>query len=129
MNISLIIGPSLQLFVISMLIGVFTSSSDLRPGVFPFRKKYALLLGFPWLPLLSNNTPNLVTDIVRKRGLRKLGLVGFVDRYAYSICICQPWRRSEVTTDLEFYERYGGKPAAFLRAFRALYLGVFLMWS
>ena len=36
------------------------------------------------------------------------------------------WRRSKVLTDLEFYElRYSGKPAKYLRAFRALYLGVF----
>ncbi len=35
------------------------------------------------------------------------------------------WRRSEVLTDIEFYElRYSGKPAAFLRGFRALYLGL-----
>ena len=35
------------------------------------------------------------------------------------------WRKSNVNTDLEFYElRYGGKPAKFLRKFRALYLGV-----
>ncbi|HRW15676.1 MAG TPA: Na+:solute symporter [Amaricoccus sp.] len=36
------------------------------------------------------------------------------------------WRRARLTTDLEFYElRYSGKPAAFLRGFRALYLGIF----
>ena len=35
------------------------------------------------------------------------------------------WRRSGVTTDIEFAEiRYSGKPAAFLRGFRALYLGI-----
>ncbi|MBF0406158.1 MAG: Na+:solute symporter [Candidatus Riflebacteria bacterium] len=35
------------------------------------------------------------------------------------------WRRSEVMTDVEFAEiRYGGAPAAFLRGFRALYLGI-----
>ena len=35
------------------------------------------------------------------------------------------WRRSGVMTDIEFSEiRYSGKPAAFLRGFRALYLGV-----
>ena len=35
------------------------------------------------------------------------------------------WRRSGIITDIEFYElRYGGKPAAFLRGFRALYLGL-----
>ncbi len=36
------------------------------------------------------------------------------------------WRRSGAFTDIGFYElRYSGKPAAFLRGFRALYLGVF----
>jgi Na+/proline symporter len=36
------------------------------------------------------------------------------------------WRRSETLTDVGFYElRYSGRPAAFLRGFRALYLGVF----
>src|SRR5690606_7772575 len=36
------------------------------------------------------------------------------------------WRKSGITTDLEFYElRYSGKSAAFLRGFRAIYLGVF----
>ncbi len=35
------------------------------------------------------------------------------------------WRRVEVMTDQELAEvRYGGRPAAFLRGFRALYLGV-----
>ena len=35
------------------------------------------------------------------------------------------WRRAGVMTDVEFAElRYAGKPAAFLRGFRALYLGV-----
>ena len=35
------------------------------------------------------------------------------------------WRRSGVMTDIEFAEiRYAGKPAAFLRGFRALYLGI-----
>lgn len=36
------------------------------------------------------------------------------------------WNRSKVMTDLEFYElRYSGKMAAFLRGFRAIYLGFF----
>jgi Na+/proline symporter len=35
------------------------------------------------------------------------------------------WRRSGVMTDIEFSEiRYSGKPAAFLRGFRALYLAI-----
>ena len=36
------------------------------------------------------------------------------------------WRRCGVLTDLEFYElRYSGRPAAFVRGFRAIYLGLF----
>jgi SSS family solute:Na+ symporter len=35
------------------------------------------------------------------------------------------WRRAGVMTDIEFSEiRYSGKPAAFLRGFRAIYLGI-----
>src|SRR5215212_1240213 len=35
------------------------------------------------------------------------------------------WRRAHVMTDIEFAEiRYSGKPAAFLRGFRAIYLGI-----
>jgi solute:Na+ symporter, SSS family len=37
------------------------------------------------------------------------------------------WRRSGVMTDIEFSEiRYSGRPAAFLRGFRALYLGILM---
>src|SRR5690606_33873748 len=37
------------------------------------------------------------------------------------------WRRAEIVTELEFIElRYSGKPAAFLRAFKSVYMGVFL---
>ena len=37
------------------------------------------------------------------------------------------WRRAEVLTDVQLVElRYGGKPAAFLRGFKAIYLGLFM---
>src|SRR5712671_691658 len=37
------------------------------------------------------------------------------------------WRRAEILTDVQFCEiRYGGKPAAFLRGFRAIYLGALM---
>ncbi len=37
------------------------------------------------------------------------------------------WRRAEIVTDAEFVEvRYAGKPAAFLRGFRAIYFGVLM---
>ena len=76
----------------------------------------------------STDTPNLVTDIVRQNGVAgnwvwwAFLLTGMLTVFVYA----RLWRRSGVTTDVEFYElRYSGKPAAFLRGFRALYLGVF----
>lgn len=76
----------------------------------------------------SADTPNLVTDIVRKDGVSgnwvwwAFLLTGMLTVFVYA----RLWRRSGLLTDLEFYElRYGGRSAAFLRGFRALYLGVF----
>lgn len=76
----------------------------------------------------STDTPNLVTDIVRQNGVSgnwvwwAFLLTGMLTVFIYA----KLWRRAGVLTDLEFYEiRYGGKPAAFLRGFRAIYLGVF----
>jgi Na+/proline symporter len=76
----------------------------------------------------SCDTPNLVTDIVRQNGVAgnwawwAFLLTGMLTVFIYA----KLWRRSGVLTDLEFYEiRYSGKMAAFLRGFRAIYLGVF----
>ena len=76
----------------------------------------------------SADTPNLVTNIVRESGVSgnwvwwAFLLTGMMTVFFYA----KLWRRSEVLTDLEFYElRYSGKESMFLRAFRALYLGVF----
>jgi len=76
----------------------------------------------------SCDTPNLVTDIVRQNGVSgnwvwwAFVLTGMLTVFVYA----KLWRRSKVLTDLEFYEiRYGGKMAAFLRGFRAIYLGGF----
>src|SRR6056297_41618 len=76
----------------------------------------------------STDTPILVTDIVRSHGVSgnwkwwAFLLTGMLTVFVYA----KLWRRSEVMTDIEFYEiRYSGKLAAFLRGFRALYLGVF----
>jgi len=75
------------------------------------------------------DTPLLVTGLVAKNGisgnwlwwsqcLSGMMTVFFFARY---------WRRAEILTDVEFVElRYGGKPAAFLRGFRALYLGALM---
>ncbi|EOZ96018.1 sodium-solute symporter, putative [Indibacter alkaliphilus LW1] len=133
MNISLIDwGIILAFFVISMLIGVFTSrkaGKSAKEFFLSGRNMPWWLLGVSMVATtFSADTPNLVTDIVRKDGVSgnwvwwAFLLTGMLTVFVYA----KLWRRSEVTTDLEFYElRYGGKPAAFLRAFRALYLGVF----
>jgi len=75
----------------------------------------------------STDTPNLVTDIVRQNGVAgnwawwAFLISGMVTVFLYA----KLWRRSAVMTDIEFYElRYSGKAAAFLRGFRALYLGL-----
>ena len=75
----------------------------------------------------STDTPNLVTDLVRTTGVSGnwgwwcFLLTGMLTVFVYA----KLWRKSNVKTDLEFYElRYGGKPASFLRKFRAVYLGV-----
>ncbi|WP_373520532.1 sodium:solute symporter family protein [Aquiflexum sp.] len=119
-------------FVISMLIGVYTSrkaGTSAKEFFLSGRNMPWWLLGVSMVATtFSADTPNLVTDIVRKNGVSgnwvwwAFLLTGMLTVFVYA----KLWRRSELTTDLEFYElRYGGKPAAFLRAFRALYLGVF----
>src|SRR5512141_1496185 len=76
----------------------------------------------------STDTPNLVTDFVRSHGVSynwvwwAFLLTGMATVFFYA----RLWRRSRVLTDLEFYElRYSGRPATFVRGFRALYLGLF----
>jgi Na+/proline symporter len=76
----------------------------------------------------STDTPNLVTNMVRERGVAEnwlwwaFLLTGMMTVFFYA----RMWRRSGVLTDLEFYEiRYSGKAATFLRGFRAVYLGLF----
>jgi Na+/proline symporter len=75
----------------------------------------------------STDTPNLVTDIVRTNGVSGnwvwwvFLLTGLLTVFVYA----KLWRRSEVSTDMEFYElRYSGKAGKFLRGFRSVYLGV-----
>ncbi|HEY7497891.1 MAG TPA: sodium:solute symporter family protein [Vicinamibacterales bacterium] len=74
----------------------------------------------------SSDTPNLVTDIVRRNGVAgnwvwwAFVLTGVATVFFYA----RLWRRSGVLTDLEFYEiRYSGTAASVVRGFRAIYLG------
>ncbi len=75
----------------------------------------------------SCDTPNLVTDLVRTQGVAgnwawwAFLLTGMLTVFVYA----KLWRRSELSTDLGFYEiRYAGTPAKALRGFRAVYLGL-----
>ena len=76
----------------------------------------------------SSDTPNLVTDIVRRQGVAgnwcwwAFALTGMATVFFYA----RLWRRSAVMTDLEFYEiRYSGRAAGVVRGFRSVYLGLF----
>ncbi|MEO0902805.1 MAG: Na+:solute symporter, partial [Bacteroidota bacterium] len=85
------------------------------------------LLGFSMVATtFSTDTPNLVTDLVRQNGVAgnwvwwAFLLTGLLTVFIYA----RLWRKSNVNTDMEFYEiRYSGKPARFLRVFRSVYLG------
>ena len=73
------------------------------------------------------DTPLAVTGMVVANGISgnwlwwNLVMSGMLTVFFYA----RLWRRSGVMTDVEFAQlRYSGKPAAFLRGFRALYLGV-----
>ena len=75
----------------------------------------------------STNSANLFTEIIRRDGLSGNWVwwafltTGMFTVFVYS----RLWVRSGATTDIAFYEiRYSGRPAAFLRGFRAFYLGV-----
>ena len=122
----------LLFFLTFIIIGLFTSKKSGKNS-----KEYFLSgRNMPWWLLgismvattFSADTPNLVTNIVREKGVSgnwtwwAFLLTGMFTVYLYS----KLWRRSKVLTDLEFYElRYSGREAVFLRAFRAIYLGVF----
>jgi SSS family solute:Na+ symporter len=117
-------------FILSLAIGVIVSKKsgkDVTEFFLSGRKMPWWLLGISMVATtFSADTPNLVTDIVRTNGVAgnwiwwAFLLTGMLTVFVYA----KLWRRSEVLTDLEFYElRYSGKGAAFLRGFRAFYLG------
>ena len=118
-------------FLLSLGVGIWASK---RAGQ---DKESFFLAGkdMPWWLLgvsmvattFSTDTPNLVTDLVRQNGVSgnwgwwAFLLTGMLTVFIYA----KLWHRSNVLTDIEFYElRYSGRAAAFLRGFRALYLGL-----
>ncbi|HNT89399.1 MAG TPA: Na+:solute symporter, partial [Candidatus Hydrogenedentes bacterium] len=118
-------------FLASLIVGVAVTRRASRSAADFFAGGRAMpwwLLGVSLVATtFSTDTPNLVTNMVRKNGVAgnwewwAFLLTGMLTAFLYA----RLWKRSGVLTDVEFYElRYSGKPAAFLRGFRALYLGI-----
>ena len=118
-------------FALSLVVGIWASKQagrDTKAFFLAGRNMPWWLLGVSMVATtFSTDTPNLVTDLVRQNGVSgnwgwwAFLLTGMLTVFVYA----NLWRRSGVLTDIEFYElRYSGKPAAFLRGFRALYLGL-----
>ncbi len=127
LDYTLIIG----FFSIVLFIGIYVSKKSGKDSTEFFLSGRTMpwwLLGLSMVATtFSTDTPNLVTDIVRTNGVSgnwswwAFLITGLLTVFIYA----KLWRKSNVNTDLEFYElRYGGKPAKFLRKFRAIYLGV-----
>ena len=116
---------------LSLIVGIWASKqagTDTKSFFLAGQNMPWWLLGVSMVATtFSTDTPNLVTDLVRQNGVSgnwgwwAFLLTGMLTVFVYA----NLWRRSGVLTDIEFYElRYSGKPAAFLRGFRALYLGL-----
>ena len=118
-------------FILSLTVGIWSSKKagkDTTSFFLAGRNMPWWLLGVSMVATtFSTDTPNLVTDLVRQKGVSgnwswwAFLLTGMLTVFVYA----KLWHRSGVLTDIEFYElRYSGKAAAFLRGFRALYLGL-----
>lgn len=122
----------LAYFLVVVLVGIYYSKRAGK-GIEEF---FVSGRSLPWWLIgtsmvattFSTDTPNLVTDIIRTDGVYgnwvwwAFLITGMLTVFFYA----KLWRRSGILTDIGFYElRYSGKPAAFLRGFRALYLGFF----
>ena len=118
-------------FTITLSIGIYVSKKSSKSSTEFFLSGRTMpwwLLGVSMVATtFSTDTPNLVTDIVRTNGVSgnwvwwAFLITGLLTVFVYA----KLWRKSNVNTDIEFYEfRYGGAAANFLRKFRAIYLGV-----
>jgi SSS family solute:Na+ symporter len=120
-------------FIISITIGVYYSKRAGK-GMSEF---FLSGRNLPWwlagtsmvATTFAADTPLAVTELVAKNGIAGNWLWwDFVFGGMLTVFFfARLWRRAGIMTDLEFAElRYSGKPAAFLRGFRALYLGLFI---
>lgn len=118
-------------FILSLVIGIWVSKQAGKNSESFFlsgRNMPWWLLGVSMVATtFAADTPGLVTQLVRENGVSgnwvwwAMLLTGMLTVFFYA----KLWRKSGITTDLEFYElRYSGKAAGFLRGFRAIYLGI-----
>ncbi|MGB3342434.1 MAG: sodium:solute symporter family protein [Aequorivita sp.] len=125
-------GIIVSFFVVFIVIGLVVakkSGKDTKSFFLSNRNMPWWLLGVSMVATtFAADTPNFVAGLVRQDGVSgnwiwwSFLLTGMLTVFFYA----RLWRKSGITTDLEFYElRYSGKSAAFLRGFRAIYLGVF----
>jgi solute:Na+ symporter, SSS family len=135
-------GLSMHLNALDWIIAVLAVSVCFIPALFVAKRSakntsefFASGRSVPWwlaglsmvATTFSSDTPNLVTDIVRRQGVAgnwvwwAFVLTGIATVFFYA----RLWRRSGVMTDLEFYEiRYSGTAASAVRGFRSVYLGL-----
>jgi SSS family solute:Na+ symporter len=133
----------MQLTTLDWVIVIVSIALSFAPAIYLMRRAGSSTTEFftsgraaPWWLIggsmvattFSTDTPNLVSNLVRENGVANnwvwwaFLLTGMSTVFFYA----RMWRRSGVLTDLEFYEiRYSGKAAAMVRAFRAVYLGLF----
>lgn len=120
-------------FVISLLIGIYYSkkAGGTTENFFLSGRKLTW-----WLAGLSMvattfaaDTPLAVTELVGQNGVAgnwlwwNMLIGGMLTVFFFA----RLWRRAEILTDIEFIElRYSGKPAAVLRGFKAVYMGIFM---
>src|SRR6202521_1223871 len=118
-------------FAVSLLIGVYYSrraGKDTSEYFLSDRNMLCWLAGTSMVATtFAADTPLAVTGFVAKNGIAgnwvwwNMVMSGILTTFFFAAM----WRRSGVLTDVEFTElRYGGKPAAALRATRAVYQGV-----
>lgn len=124
----LIVAVSLLVCLLPALLFARRASKDTAEFFTSARSAPWWLIGISMVATtFSTDTPNLVTDIVRRQGVAgnwawwAFLLTGMTTVFIYA----RLWRRSGVLTDLEFYEiRYSGRAAGAVRCFRAIYLGL-----
>ncbi|MBI4810317.1 MAG: hypothetical protein HY800_02505 [Ignavibacteriales bacterium] len=120
-------------FIISVLVGLYYSrraSKSMKDFFLSGRNLPWWLAGTSMVATtFAADTPLAVTELVAKNGIAGNWLWwNFVFGGMLTVFFfARLWRRAGIMTDVEFAElRYSGKPAAFLRGFRSLYLGLFI---